>query len=83
MSLVDVKTPASRRSVPVPRSVLNLLAAHIESYGEGRDGVLLRHRGGYFGDNAFTGSGDAPRPEQDSSRAHFASTRCGTRSPRR
>lgn len=48
------KTAASVRSVPVPSSVLDVLAAHVKRYGPGREGVLLHQNGEYLADNAFT-----------------------------
>ena len=53
MKLVDTKTRASVRAVPVPSPVLDMLAAHVQRFGPGRDGVLLHRDGGYFSDNAF------------------------------
>jgi len=54
MVLCDPKTSASARSIPVPRSVLDVLAAHVKQYGPGRDGVLLHNRGEYLSDSRFT-----------------------------
>jgi integrase len=41
------------RVVPVPSDVLDVLAAHVQQFGPGRDGVLLHRDGEYLSDNAF------------------------------
>jgi integrase len=46
--LAEPKTHASTRAVPVPASVLDELAAHIERHGTGRDGVLLHQADGEY-----------------------------------
>lgn len=51
--LCEPKTAASRRSIPVPSSVLDVLAAHVQRFRPGRDGVLLHRDGEYLSDNAF------------------------------
>ena len=53
MALGEVKTKASLRSVPVPASVLEVLAEHVRVHGAGRDGVLLHRDGEYLSDNQF------------------------------
>ena len=53
MRLVDPKTSASVRSIPVPGAVLDMLAAHVQEHGAGRDGVLLHRDGEYLSDNAL------------------------------
>jgi integrase len=53
MTLGPPKTSASSRSIPVPSDVLDMLAAHVQRFGPGRDGVVLHHKGDYMSDNAF------------------------------
>jgi integrase len=56
MVLVEPKTRASTRSVPVPQPVLEVLAEHVRVQGRGRDGVLLHRDGEYLSDNQFNWS---------------------------
>lgn len=56
MKLVDPKTMASVRSIPVPQAVLEPLAEHIRRFGAGRDDVLLHRDGEYLSDNQFNWS---------------------------
>jgi len=51
MHLCEPKTAASTRSIPVPSTTLEILAAHVEQFGAGRDGVLLHRDGEYLSDN--------------------------------
>lgn len=53
MKLGPTKATASVRSVPVPADVLDMLAAHVQQFGAGRDGVLLHQDGAYLSANAF------------------------------
>lgn len=53
MTLCDTKTSASVRSIPVPESVTDALAAHVAQHGKGRDGVLIHDDGEYMSDNAL------------------------------
>ncbi len=53
MRLTDTKTSASVRAIPIPAAVLEVLAAHVQQFGPGRDGVLLHRDGEYLSDNAF------------------------------
>jgi integrase len=53
MNLCEPKTAASVRAVPVPAAVLDVLAAHIQRFGPGPDGVLLHRDGEYLSDNAL------------------------------
>lgn len=53
LTLGEPKTSASTRSIPVPSDVLDVLAAHVERFGPGRDGVLLHRAGDYLSDNRF------------------------------
>jgi len=51
MQLCEPKTDASKRSIPVPSDVFDMLAAHVREFGPGHDGTLLHNRGGYLSDN--------------------------------
>lgn len=51
--LCELKTRASQRIIPVPQSVIDVVASHIARNGTGPDGVLIHHRDGYMHDNAF------------------------------
>jgi integrase len=46
-----VKTPASRRSVPVPTFVTDVLAAHVAQAGPGDGGLLVHRDGAHLSDN--------------------------------
>lgn len=54
-----LKTPSSRRLLPLPAFVVDALAAHIERYGTGEDGVLFTNprgevwRRGSFNDSVW------------------------------
>jgi integrase len=54
-----LKTPSSRRLLPLPTFVVDALAAHIEQYGTGEDGVLFTNprgevwRRGSFNDSVW------------------------------
>jgi integrase len=41
-----VKTPASNRTIPLPASVADALAAHLAEFGAGRDGLVFTTREG-------------------------------------
>ena len=53
MTLGPTKTRASNRAVPVPSAVLDVLSAHVERFGPGRNGVLMHRDGEYLSDNAM------------------------------
>jgi hypothetical protein len=66
-----LKTPSSRRLLPLPTFVVDALAAHIERYGTGEDGVLfLRPRAAR--------SGAAARSTTPSGSARSAARACRT-----
>jgi len=66
--LSPLKTPASRRTVPVDDVVVSELAAHLERFGPGPDGLLLANRLGQavrkssFGNRWQTAVKDADLP---------------------
>ncbi|CAB4785742.1 MAG: tyrosine-type recombinase/integrase [Actinobacteria bacterium] len=51
MTLKAPKSKAGTRSVPVPSVVLDVLAAHVQQFGAGRDGVLMHTDGEYLSNN--------------------------------
>jgi integrase len=61
--LAEPKTRASTRSVPVPKGVVDELAAHVRKFGRGPDGVLLHDQGRFMYDNVFNWRWSATRTE--------------------
>ena len=76
----DLKTPGSHRTLPLPRRVADVLAAHIARYGVGEDGTIFTTKAGKhvgeFGDYIFrTAARRAGLPEGTSThdlRHHYA-----------
>jgi integrase len=55
--VTDLKTPASRRVIPLPEFVVLELARHLETYGFGVDGlVFANRRGGIWRRGSFNDS---------------------------
>lgn len=75
-----LKSEASTRTIPVGDDILSALAAHIERYGTGQDGVLLQHDGEPLHGNRMAWRWNATKKRAGRElrfhdlRHHFAST---------